>query len=105
MVGLPLALCYIAPATMTLKISGSCHYHPARPGIGVCVECRQVICQECTTQFEGINRCAACLTKMSKKREVVSRGSELGAGSMLTLLFVFGVLFGGVAWAASLIVP
>ena len=90
---------------MALKISGSCHYHPARPGIGVCVECRQVICQECTTQFEGINRCAACLTKMSKQGEVARRGSDFDTASALTLLLVFGVLFGGVALAASLLVP
>ena len=41
--------------------SGRCHIHPDRAGLGVCIECKQVICRECTTQFEGINRCARCL--------------------------------------------
>jgi hypothetical protein len=90
---------------MALRISGSCHYHPMRPGIGVCVECRQVVCAECSTQFEGINRCAACLAKMSRKADAASRGSDWRAGSFVTLLLVFGLLFGGVAWLASLIAP
>jgi hypothetical protein len=41
--------------------TGRCYEHPDRPGLGICVECRRVICSECTTQFEGINRCARCL--------------------------------------------
>ena len=41
--------------------SGRCHYHPDRTGLGICVECRRVICRECTTPFEGINRCACLL--------------------------------------------
>jgi hypothetical protein len=53
--------------------SGRCHHHPDRAGIGVCVECRQVICQECSTQFEGINRCARCL---AARREAAARTVE-----------------------------
>ena len=86
---------------MALRISGSCHYHPARPGIGVCVECRQVICQECTTQFEGINRCAACLAKLSKRNDAAAQGSDYRAGSFVTLFFVLGLLFGGLVLLAS----
>lgn len=72
--------------------SGRCQYHPERSGIGICVECRSVICAECTTQFEGINRCAACLkAKLAKARTLVERrdwsvgGVTLGALSVLAL--------------------
>jgi len=90
---------------MALQISGTCHYHPMRPGIGVCVECRQVVCVECTTQFEGINRCAACLAKLGKRSAEPLRRSEWGAGNVLTLLLVFATLFGGISWAASVLAP
>ncbi|HLT29810.1 MAG TPA: hypothetical protein VK013_07190 [Myxococcaceae bacterium] len=43
--------------------SGRCANHPDRHGLGVCVECRKVVCEECTTRFEGINRCTTCLAK------------------------------------------
>ena len=90
---------------MALTISGVCHYHPMRPGIGVCVECRQVVCAECTTQFEGVNRCAACLSRLSRRRDGAARGSDYRWGSLVTLLLVFGTLFGGLAWAASVLSP
>ncbi|HEY3445737.1 MAG TPA: hypothetical protein VGK67_05195 [Myxococcales bacterium] len=90
---------------MALHISGTCHYHPMRAGIGVCVECRQVVCAECSTQFEGINRCAACLAKLGKKAQARPLGAELGLGNLLTFLVVFGLLFGGLAWAAKGLAP
>ena len=90
---------------MALHISGACHYHPARPGIGVCVECRQVVCAECSTQFEGINRCASCLSKMSRRADAIDRSSDWSAWSVFTSFLVFGLLFGGLAWAAQAITP
>ena len=90
---------------MPLAISGSCHYHPMRAGIGVCVECRQVVCVECTTQFEGINRCAACLAKLGRKAAVRPRGADLGLANLATLVVVFALLFGALAWAAQALTP
>lgn len=76
-----------------LSGSGRCHYHAERAGIGICVECRQVICQECTTQFEGINRCARCLAKrlaesrqIPPRREWTSGNLLLAAGSFVAVL-------------------
>ncbi len=86
---------------MALQISGTCHYHPMRAGIGVCVECRQVVCVECSTQFEGINRCAACLSRLSKKAGARVLGADRGAGGVATLLLVFGLLFGALALLAQ----
>lgn len=88
-----------------MKLSGACHYHPMRAGIGICVECRQVVCAECTTPFDGINRCAACLSKLGRRHDGRARGSDFRVGSFVTLLVVFGALFGGLAWAASALAP
>ena len=80
--------------------SGRCHYHPERAGLGICVECRNVICVECTTQFEGINRCAKCLgARLSKAKKIVAR-SEWGVGSLFLAILSVGFLFGTV-WAIA----
>jgi len=76
--------------------SGRCHYHPDRPGLGICVECRNVICVECTTQFEGINRCATCLGKRLKKARTVTERKDWSAGSVLLALVSFGLLYAGI---------
>ncbi|MCE9666664.1 hypothetical protein LY474_02460 [Myxococcus stipitatus] len=78
--------------------SGRCHYHPERAGLGVCVECRRVICRECTTQFEGINRCAACLAGRLKTLEGPGERKEWTVGNA-----VLAVLGMGVVWAGLLL--
>lgn len=75
--------------------SGRCHYHPERPGLGICVECRNVICVECTTQFEGINRCATCLGKRLKAARTIAERRDWSVGSVLLALFSFALLFAG----------
>lgn len=83
--------------------SGRCHYHPERAGLGICVECRNVICTECTTQFEGINRCAQCLgERLAKARKLVDR-KDWSAGGVLLALVAVAVLFGGFYGLASLV--
>ena len=80
--------------------SGRCHYHPDRPGLGVCVECREVICRECTTQFEGINRCASCLDRrLAQTKKSVAR-REWTVGNVLLALISVGVLFTFI-WAGA----
>lgn len=80
--------------------SGRCFYHPDRAGLGICVECRNVICVECTTQFEGINRCAKCLaSRLSQVRQLVAR-SEWGVGNVLLMALSIGFLFGSI-WAIA----
>lgn len=72
--------------------SGRCHYHPERPGLGICVECRRVICRECTTQFEGINRCASCLGQRLQALERSTERREWSVGSVgLALVGAAGV--------------
>jgi hypothetical protein len=83
--------------------SGRCHYHPDRAGLGVCVECRRVICVECTTQFEGINRCARCLARrLASVKEVFER-RDWTSGNLLLALISVGSLFGAVYLLVSLL--
>lgn len=81
--------------------SGRCHYHPERPGLGICVECRHVICRECTTQFEGINRCASCLSKRHQATRQVKEREEWSFGNVFFALFAVSALFGAVLLAAT----
>jgi hypothetical protein len=86
-----------------LQGSGRCHYHPDRAGLGICVECRRVICRECTTQFEGINRCAQCLAAKWAAAKKLSSRREWTFGNALLALAGFGVIFGGVYLTVSLL--
>ena len=73
--------------------SGRCFYHPDRSGIGICVECRNVICTECTTQFEGINRCAKCLAAKLAAAKVLVERNDWSAGSLFLGLMSCGLVF------------
>jgi hypothetical protein len=72
--------------------SGRCHIHPDRAGLGVCVECKQVICRECTTQFEGINRCARCLAKKLQGHKALGDRREWTALNVALALGSFGAI-------------
>jgi hypothetical protein len=86
--------------------SGRCHYHPERAGLGICVECRRVICRECTTQFEGINRCASCLRKRLAALEATPERREWTVGHVLLALvgaaLVYGIVLSFAHLAAEL---
>lgn len=82
--------------------SGRCHYHPDRPGLGICVECRNVICTECTTQFEGINRCAQCLGKRLAQAKALLVRKDWSAGNVFLALISVALLFGGFYGLAAL---
>ncbi len=83
--------------------SGRCFSHPDRAGLGICVECRNVICVECTTQFEGINRCSSCLAKRLEAVRTVALRSEWSVGSIVLALMSLGVVFGVFFFIATLI--
>ena len=83
--------------------SGRCFYHPDRSGIGICVECRNVICTECTTQFEGINRCAKCLALKLANRDKANIRREWSFGSIVLAVISAAMLFGVVFGLASLV--
>ncbi len=83
--------------------SGRCNYHPERAGIGICVECRNVICQECTTQFEGINRCATCLSKRLQAAKQLVKRNDWSFGNLLLAVMAIATLFGAIYGLASVV--
>jgi hypothetical protein len=73
----------------------TCEYHPDRPGIGVCMRCRVVICADCCTRVDGINHCHACLKELAvRPARPRRRGTMRGTVLLLVLgwLALFGLL-------------
>jgi hypothetical protein len=75
-----------------------CFYHGDRPGIGVCVRCRRVICSDCCTRLEGINHCHACLRKLAQRsegagRDLLSQGMSAGLLVGMGWLVLFALLW------------
>jgi hypothetical protein len=70
----------------------TCYYHGDRPGVGVCVRCRVVICAACRTRVEDRNHCHACLKILGRRGEDVRPAAAPGAwlaGLILSLGWVF----------------
>lgn len=61
----------------------ACQYHPARPGVGICVKCGTVVCTECSTKFDGINHCAVCVAQLRREAD----DGELSAPSRVLWWF------------------
>ena len=65
----------------------TCERHPERPAAARCMACGRVLCQECTTTWEGINHCAACLAARGRR---ATRGTSVVA--VAAWLFVVAFL-------------
>jgi hypothetical protein len=75
----------------------SCEFHPDRPGVGVCMRCRAVICAACCTRVDDVNHCHACLKELAA-RPVRTAGSS--TAQAVLALAVACLFFFGVFWAA-----
>ena len=49
----------------------------SRSAIAICVACRKPICQACSTLWEGIHHCTACLAQ--RRAAVGRRGTTMSA--------------------------
>ncbi|MCU0241189.1 MAG: B-box zinc finger protein [Vicinamibacteria bacterium] len=66
-----------------------CVHHEGRNAHALCMSCRQPICQECTTEWDGINYCVTCLgRKRAAKRSGRSPFGWLALLIVATLLFM-----------------
>jgi hypothetical protein len=76
----------------------SCHYHADRPGVGICMRCRRVLCPACRTRVDGVNHCHACLKQLAgaPPRRPVPR--VLSALLALLALGLTWLSVGGVLW-------
>jgi hypothetical protein len=81
--------------------SGRCHLHPDRAGVAVCVECRRVVCRECSTQFEGVNRCAACLRARAAAAPVNRVRPEWSVVNVVLALLSVGAVYLLARWATK----
>jgi hypothetical protein len=74
----------------------TCQYHNDRPGVGVCMRCRAVICAACCTRVDGINHCHACLKALAAKPVTARRRRPAAPLAALVLglgwLALFGIL-------------
>jgi hypothetical protein len=52
-------------------VATSCAHHPDRAGHALCMDCRRVVCEECATDWQGINYCAPCLGKRRQAARAV----------------------------------
>ena len=79
-------------------VGASCTWHLRRPGIGFCVQCKRVICAECSTRIEGVNRCRECLETAARVAEQPTTGDPGArnhwAAAALYCLLLFSLLWG-----------
>jgi hypothetical protein len=75
----------------------SCEFHPDRPGIGVCMRCRAVVCPACCTRVDDVNHCHACLKELAARPIRQAGSSAAGAALLLAgaCLLFFVVLCAG----------
>ena len=78
----------------------TCHFHNERPGIGICMRCRVVICAACCTRVNGVNHCHACLKVLGGSREE-KHGGKLWIVLTGFLLGVAWLVLFGLCWAVS----
>ena len=64
-----------------------CANHPDRFGHALCMNCRKTVCQECATEWDGINYCVRCLAgRRRASGERSSVGGWILVGGFSTLL-------------------
>jgi uncharacterized paraquat-inducible protein A len=78
-------------ATLTLR-QQRCVNHPQREASARCPECGRFYCRECVTEHDDRVLCAACLAKISRRKEP----ARVRWGSLLRValaIFSFAVVF------------
>lgn len=78
----------------------TCHFHSDRPGIGICMRCRMIICAACCTRVNGVNHCHACLKVLGGRREE-KHGGNLGVIWAGILLGAAWLMLFALCWAVS----
>src|SRR5690349_24515029 len=69
-----------------------CPVHPDREGVGICVNCRSVVCVECSTRVDRMNYCIRCLQAASEPLRPArgeNRVAEAALGVPLLLVSFF----------------
>ena len=87
---------------MTSPSTQRCSHHPQRQAFALCMSCRQPLCQECATQWDGIWYCAACL---GAKRDTVRHHSHAGGWIAVALALIVTLFLGAkfMVWTGALL--
>lgn len=81
-----------------VTVVATCVNHVAREAIGVCVECRDRVCAECSTKVEGINYCVRCLRRLAGHDQRDDRTTAPSAGWSQLSLGAWVVALTVMAW-------
>ena len=81
-----------------------CTWHPDRPGVAVCVDCRRVVCPDCATVVDGLHCCVDCLPRRAAAAPMARRRAPetWTAGAALATLSWWGLLT-LVVWGLSVL--
>jgi hypothetical protein len=84
---------YYPPAS-NLPHTFRCTNHPDREGVGICVNCRSVVCVECSTKIDRMNYCIRCLQAAAPPapEKTESRTAAIAVGLPVLLLSFGGVV-------------
>lgn len=64
-----------------------------------------MICVECTTQFEGINRCATCLGKRLAQAKALTARNDFSFGTLFLAACALAGVFTGIYGLAKVLSP
>ena len=76
----------------------ACKYHRDRPGVGVCMRCRAVICAACCTRVDGVNHCHACLQALGRRTAPAAVRRDLASVASVAVLGLSWLVLFGVLW-------
>jgi hypothetical protein len=82
-------------------LSQTCVHHPGRRGFALCMACRKVVCQECATQWKGVNYCRTCLAQRSEEKARPRIFTWAACALVAALAFV--VAGRALAWTSGMI--
>jgi hypothetical protein len=82
----------------------ACADHPERHAHARCMSCHRLLCDECATEWDGINHCRPCLE--ARRAATTARGDWLGrtlvVAAIAVLAFAHSKLL---VWIGVLVAP
>lgn len=76
------------PNTAPLPHSFRCVNHAEREGVGICVNCRNVVCVECSTKIDRMNYCIRCLQAAAQPKQVVADNPRMAVAWGIPVLIL-----------------
>jgi hypothetical protein len=80
----------------------TCANHGDRPAFASCKACRKPICQECASEWDGIQHCPACLARR-RRRERASVSWPAWVPVVVWIAAVAALLPAVVGWTVAVL--